>query len=265
MKHAALVFAALACVSSVASADPVCPAGPAPSLEPPPPGLRLRTHVRPSDHKWIGPAVPSFVPGSSNGLKLDLLDLSGGAWVAVYREDLGAACGAATPGARNCRAEVRIFDCDGAEKADVPLAPLLSRPDHLEVQDVRYADGTLYFNEACQSYSVEAGRRCSALVAVAPTTKRVLWRTRSLVSNNWFVVAGDWIVAAYGFTNEPSTIAIVRRSDGAIVDTQRLPHTNFEMTLEGDVVGVDLWYDIGRVHYRILAMHDTRPALLRVD
>jgi hypothetical protein len=229
--------------------------------EAPPPGLRLRTHVLAGDGKWIGPDVPSFVPGTVGNMHLDLLDRTASAWVALYREGFDA-CGAGTPGARNCNAEVRVFDCAGKELAAVPLAPLMSRRDHLEVQDVRYEGGTLYFNEACQSYSREAGGRCSALVAVEPGARRVLWRTRSLVSNNWFVVAGDYLVAAYGFTGERAAIHLVRRSDGAIVDSKPLRHTNFEMYLQGDTVAVDLWYDIGRVHYRLSDLDTKHPKLV---
>jgi len=197
-------------------------------------------------------------------MKLDLLDRSGNAWVALYRGSFDA-CGAATPGSLNCDAEVRLYDCTGALLAAVPLKPLMSRPDQLEVQDVRYDGGTLYFNEACQTYSREAGGRCSSLVAVEPVAKRVLWRTRPLVSNNWFVIAGDYLVAAYGFTGERASIRVVRRTDGAIVDTQPLDHTNFEMFLEGDTVAVDLWFDIGRVHYTLVGRSGPTPKLVRVQ
>ncbi len=206
--------------------------------EAPPPGLRLRTHVRPQDHMWIGPEVPAFVPLEiGSNMKLDLLDRTEGFHVALYRERF-ATC----VGNRNCASEVRVFDCNGFPIAAVPLTPHLSRPDHLEVQDVRYSGGTLYFNEACQSYSREAGGRCSSLVALDVLQRRVLWRTPALTSNNWFALMGEYVVAAYGFTGEPASIRVIRRSDGAIVDRKPLEGTNFEMRTNGDLVSVELYY-----------------------
>ena len=262
MKNVAAFFASAICLATNAYAAPapVCPPGPARVREAPPPGLRLRTHVRPGDHAWIGPDVPPFVPPAVGSMHLDLLDRSSNAWIALYRESFDA-CGAGTPGSRNCGAEVLVFDCAGGPIAKIPLLPLLSRRDQLEVQDVRYDGGVLYFNEACQTYAREAGGRCSSLVAFDPAAGRVLWRTPPLVSNNGFVVAGDYLVAAYGFTGERASIHLVRRDDGAVVDTKPLRHTNFEMYLEADTVGVDLWYDIGRVHYELSGL-ETRHARL---
>src|SRR5262245_11188963 len=55
--------------------------------EAPPPGLRLRTHVRPQDGTWIGPDVPAFVPLELGGnMTLELLDWTEGTYVALYRE-----------------------------------------------------------------------------------------------------------------------------------------------------------------------------------
>jgi hypothetical protein len=96
----------------------------------------------------------------------------------------------------------------------------MSRSDHLEVQDIRLSGGVLYFNEACQSYSNEAGGDCSSLVAVDPVARRVLWRTPPLISNNRFMVRGCYIVAGYGFTSEPDALHLIDRGTGAIV--QRL-------------------------------------------
>lgn len=226
----------------------------------PPPALRLRTHVSPRDHEWFGPEVPGFVPLESHGRLLDLLDGVEGVYVALYREPFET-CGVGA-GNRNCGAEVRVFDCFGRELTSVLLTQLMSRPDRLEVQDVRWREGVLYFNEACQSYAREAGGRCSSLVAVDPFAKRVLWRTPSLVSNNWFTVMGDYVVAAYGFTGEPASIRLVRRSDGAVVDRQPLEGTNFEMTTNGDLVTVNLYYDRPAASFRVST--SPKPALVRV-
>lgn len=231
----------------------------------PPPGLRLRTMVRPADRLWIGVDVPAHVPLEVGDLKLDLLDPKpGGGWVATYRErfDPCHARGAST----TCKTLVKVFDATGKEVTSLPLDGFLSRADRLEVQDVRYVEDegapTLYFNEACQSYSAEAGGKCSALVAVDPVAKKLKWRTGPLVSNNAFVVAGRYLVAAYGFTGERASVRVVRRSDGKVLDRQPLASTNFEMTIEGDVVHVEMYMNVGRANLRMVGFDGDTPKLV---
>ncbi len=232
--------------------------------QPPPPGLRLRTMVRPPDHLWIGVDIPAHVPLEVGDSKLDLLDPKpGGGWVATYREKFQT-CQARGANA-NCKTLVKIFDGTKKELASLSLDAHFSRPDRLEVQDVRYAEdagaGTLYFNEACQSYSSEAGGKCSALVALDPTTKKVLWRTDSLVSNNAFVIERKYIVAAYGFTGEQAIIRVVRRSDGKVMSRQPLAHTNFEMTTKGDKLTVEMWSTYGTANFQMSAFDGDAPKL----
>jgi hypothetical protein len=234
-----------------------------PQTRPLAPGLRMRTHTRGnpgygSGFVWNGIEVPSFVPISSGNRLLDLLDRVGTTYVALYRQDILTCMSK-----KNCSNEVRLFDCGGKELASVVLDPHMSRADHLEVQDVRYDGTTLFFNEACQSYSSEAGGKCSALVALDPIGKKVLWRTGSLVSNNWFAVTGDYLVAAYGFTMEPATLRVLRKKDGAIMDTKRLQGTNFELFQDGDTIAAEHWHDIGRAIYKMQGFDGASPKLVR--
>lgn len=227
--------------------------------QPAAPGLRLRTMVRPADHLWIGPDVPAYVPLEVGTSELDLLDARpGGGFVATYRERFDSR----GVGKGNCATLVKVFEGDGTESASVSLGPFLSRRDQLEVQDVRMADGVLYFNEACQTYSREAGGRCSALVALDLAAKKVLWRTPSLVSNNEFRVVGPYIVAAYGFTGEPARITVLRRKDGAVMDARRLPGTNYEMTPGGDVLSVHIYQNVGTAHFRMVGFDGAAPKLV---
>jgi outer membrane protein assembly factor BamB len=118
---------------------------------------------------------------------------------------------------------VELYGEDGTATWSIDLNAHLSRPDHLEVADIRYANGVLYFNEACQSYSREANGRCSALVAFDPENARVLWRTRPTTSNHELLVLDDqWIVTGYGFTSEKDEVYLVRRTDGRIVNRVRV-------------------------------------------
>src|SRR5262249_14090676 len=151
------------------------------------------------EREWGGPEVPVFVPLASGSLELFVLD-RGTEDVALYRDPYDAGS-CSLSGDANCDYEVKVFRC-GELAASVALGPLLSRKDELEVQDIRYADGVLYFNEACQSYSRLAGGRCSSMVAVDVQSGQVLWRSEPLRSNNVFLVVGDYLVTGYGFTGE---------------------------------------------------------------
>ena len=258
-----------------------------PAQERRPGGHRLRTNtsldgrVVDKNLVWHGPEVPAFVPLTVGTMTLDLLDRTATGYMALYRDHdldrppMNPSCGLDAiedngkemfPGAKkNCASEVRLYDCAGQELAAIPLAPYLSRPDHLEVQDVHYEGGTLYFNEACQGYARNAGGRCSSLVALDPIAKKVLWRTPSLTSNNAFAIAGDYIVTAYGFTAEKCSIRIVRRKDGAIMDAKPLGSSaDDDLTVRGDVVSVNLYNMLGRVEFRITGLEGAAPKLVAV-
>ncbi|MBA2541629.1 MAG: hypothetical protein H0V17_18440, partial [Deltaproteobacteria bacterium] len=190
---------------------------------------RLRMHStapltavrgRAGGRAWIGPAVPAYVPKRIGTLELMVLDeIAGEGYLALYRDPYDvASCRLGNES--NCAYQARYFS-GGKVAWSLPLNKLMSRTDHLEIQDIRLSGGVLYFNEACQSYSNEAGGDCSSLVAVDPAAGRVLWRSPVLTSNNRFMVRGCYIVAGYGFTSEPDALHLIDRGTGKIV--QRLP------------------------------------------
>jgi len=176
--------------------------------------------------------VPSFVPLTVGNMELELLDPIPGGYLALYRTwgSLGG----------NDSYEARLFSCSGQTTATVPINKLLSRRDQLEVQDMRFADGTLYFNEACQSYSRDAGGRCSALLAVNPYTRGVLWRTGSLVSNSVIRIEGAYVITGYGFTAESDWVRVVRRSDGRVMEKKALPSSHFGLEVANGILDVEV-------------------------
>ena len=233
-------------------------------LGPPPAG---RNHPSYKGRTWAGPEVPTFVPLTSGTLELFVLDPDPEAnrIMALYRDPYGAGtCGLGDR--KNCAFEVRVYDCGGKLLANLNLASYFSQKDGLELQDVRLAGNTLYFNEACQSYSKENAGKCSALVAVDITSKKLLWRTKNLVSNNVFLVAGNYLVTGYGFTSEPSALFLVRRSDGAVVAKQPLKeviwpggnHDSLEL-LPGSLLQVGLYEHPDDVVLQIEGLDGTKP------
>ncbi|HEV2129595.1 MAG TPA: hypothetical protein VGR27_00745 [Longimicrobiaceae bacterium] len=179
-------------------------------------------------------ATPTSLPRQVGGLELFIADPAPEGWLGVYREPLERMEAPANP-----RFRAILFAEDGERFWTLDLNRFLSRPDHLEIQDVRYQEGELYFNEACQSYSREASGRCSSLVRVDPRRQAVEWRTPPLASNNIFILHGPHVIAGYGFTAEPDSLFWIRRETGEIVARRRLDsaHAYLEVR-EGELVVV---------------------------
>jgi hypothetical protein len=210
------------------------------------PNGRLRTQTTgvlsgANQRRWAGASLPPYVDKAIGTLELFLLDEADGGHLAFYREPYNV--GACTLGdAMNCAYEARFYDASGRVAWSLRLDALLSRPDQLEIQDIRLAGGVLYFNEACQSYSSGANGQCSALVAVEPRQRRILWRTRNLVSNGRFRITGCNIVAGYGFTAEPDYVFLVDRTTGRVLSRRWVSKAPQEMTLvAGDRIDVRLY------------------------
>ncbi len=234
-----------------------------------PGGKRLRSHTKilsqGRGRVWHGPEVPSFVPLTPGKLELDILDRVPGGYMALYREPFES-CGYDS-NHPNCQSEVRIFDCAGKTTAVVPLNQYHSRKTHLEVQDARLDGRVLYHNEACITYSRQAGGRCSSLVAVDVPTGKVLWRTRPLTSNNAFLVHGDHIIAGYGFTAEPSAIHVLRKKDGkrlsrTALKTKAFPGGNHDaLSIEGSLLRVGVYEEWNDLTFRLLGFDKGKPHL----
>jgi hypothetical protein len=174
---------------------------------------------------------PAYLWTELDGLRLFIADSTADGWMAFYRGPL-----AGGPNGANVDYRAVLWRADGSRAWDIGLNRFLSRPDHLEIQDIRYAAGRLYFNEACQSYSREAQGRCSSLLRVDPVQGTVDWRTPPLTSSNVILVQGPYVVAGYGFTAEPDSVFLIDRALGRILDRQ--PVDSAPVYLE--MVGGDL-------------------------
>ncbi|MEM9456790.1 MAG: hypothetical protein AAGF11_21615 [Myxococcota bacterium] len=230
-------------------------------------GGRLRSHIegalsKGSPRVWVGPQVPGFVPLMEDSMELLLLDRVGDEFMALYRDPYGASsCGLGDEA--NCDYFVRLFDLAGNERWSVDPNALLSRATYLEIQDIRYADGMLYFNEACQSYSREVGGKCSALLAYDPAAGELRWRTRPLVSNGEILVHGDYIVTGYGFTNERDYVFVVRRRDGKIMQKVSVPKSAERFTLAEDGLLEVVIYPGTRLTYQMRGWDTAKPTLVK--
>ncbi len=229
---------------------------------------RLRTHVegglaRGMERVWVGIEVPAFVDIAVGTQELFLLDETADGLLAVYRDPYGAGT-CDTGGGRNCAYTIRMHARDGTTAWALDTGPLVSRTDQIEIQDVRYEGGTLYFNEACQSYSSGARGRCSSLVAVEPRAGRVLWRTPPLTSNNVFLVLPTYVVCGYGFTSEPDHLFVVRRTDGRVVHRTRLRSAHEALTLVEPTILEARIYPGQVVRFRLEGFEGARPRLVPI-
>jgi hypothetical protein len=172
---------------------------------------------------------PVYVKPEMDGMQLFIADRTPDGWLAFYRGPLGGA-----PNDANVAYRAMLFRADGTRAWDTNLNRFLSRTDRLEIQDVRYADGRLYFNEACQSYSREAGGACSSLLRVDPAAGTVDWRTPPLTSNNVILLHGPYVIAGYGFTAEPDALFLLDRATGRTLDRQPLDSAHGYLEMVGD-------------------------------
>ena len=244
-------------------------------------GARLRSHTlkKPGTRTyqqlkiWAGPEVPRFVALTLKKSQLSLLDPIPGGYLALYREPYTSCqrLGRKKSGGldwSNCEAEVRVFDCSGRVRASLSLHRYHKRSNYIEVQDVRVDGSTLYFNEACITYSREAGGRCSQLVAVNLNTGKERWRTGFKTSNNVFLIHGNYIIGGYGFTAEPSSVNIFRKKDGRLLykkalKTRAFPGGNHDhLALEpGNVLRVGVYEQRNDLTFLMRGLSSGRPSL----
>lgn len=233
------------------------------------PGGRLRSQINgvlsgATGRIWAGAPVPASIPTKIGTLELFILDKADGGRLAFYRDPYNlSSC--TLGGAANCAYVVRFYDKRGAMQWELGLNDLMSRADHLEVQDIRLADGVLYFNEACQSYSSGANGKCSSLVAVDPRAGKVLWRTAPLTSNGRFRLRGCYIVAGYGFTAEPDALYLVERSSGTVLQKLFVSSSPEQLDLVGpDRLDVQLYSGVRR-KFRLDGMDAGNGAIVALD
>lgn len=214
--------------------------------------------------QWVGPEVPAYVPIALGTQELMILDEVPEGHLAFYRDpyDVGS-CSAANGSV--CAYTVSLWAKDGTRRWSFPLNPLFSRADQIEVQDVRYAGGTLYVNEACQSYAKDAGGKCSSLLAIDPVAVKVTWRSPFKTSNNRFLVLDRYILTGYGFTAEPDFLFLIRRDTGAVAAKRPISSAHEGMALEADGVTVRVWIYPGDEHaFRLEGLSGDKPTFAPV-
>lgn len=190
--------------------------------------------------EWVGPRVPPFVAPKRDGMTLNILDPHRDGWLAFYRELYGdPGCEAASKRSR-CEFAAVLFDEAGRELWQVKLDALFSAPG-VQIDDLHWHDGVLYFNEACP---MGVTKHCGAIVAYDPAKKRVKWRSRPSVSDDAFRIADDRIVAVSSrpFMRTPGgtgSITVLDRRTGRTLAHRELDRMVSDVLVHRDVIDVD--------------------------
>lgn len=176
-------------------------------------------------------ATPASIARDLGGLELFIAEAIPEGWLAFYKGQCGTLGDV-------CQYRARLHDADGNVRWDLGLNRFLEQPRYVEIQDVRYRNGALFFNEACATYSAEAGGQCSSLVRLDPVFEEVAWRTPPLTSNNLFIFHDRWIVAGYGFTGEPDALFLIDARTGEIAARADLDAAHQYLEVDDDVLYV---------------------------
>ena len=110
-----------------------------------------------------------------------------------------------------------------------------------KTQFIRWAtiyDGTLYVSIGHRGYAYEEPNS-SYIVAIAPDTGYVLWRSQPLVSNaDNFQIVKDTIICGYGFTDEDDYIYLLDRFTGQQMDKIKVNSGPDQFEVVGDTLYV---------------------------
>ena len=91
-----------------------------------------------------------------------------------------------------------------------------------EVQDVRFYNNNIYFNQACKSYSKDQGGNCSYLFSYNIKSGTLEWKSDNLCSNGIFLVENNFIISTYGFTEENDYVYLINKTNGEIIDKYKV-------------------------------------------
>lgn len=186
---------------------------------------RLREHVAVTD-------LPR--PEVDEDLQLFIAEPAQGGYLGLWR----------TPLAANHYCFIAaLYDEDKQLRDYFNLSRMLDDFD-CELQDIRSAaDGRLYFNMACPSYSENLKGKCSRLYCLDPEIAGIRWQTPYLTSNNIFILHDRYIICGYGFTAEKDWLCLLDRETGRVLSKVPLPTAHTDLEIVGDRLYVTVYDD----------------------
>ena len=137
----------------------------------------------------------------------------------------------------------------------------------LQLVDLVKVGDRVYYNEACATYSAEAGGRCANVVAVdvGGAVPKVLWRSKALVSNAPIVPVGAgarWLVTGYGFTDERDFLVLLDAERGTVVQKVLVKKAPESIVLAADGTLEVLIYDAEvPTRFELVGLDGKKPKL----
>jgi outer membrane protein assembly factor BamB len=172
------------------------------------------------------PAAPDWAPDAYRGAALESAFRQGSKVFLVYegRYLIGA----------NARNQSLRYAFD--------LSALSRPPNRAEFEAITWArevDGMLYVSNSHATYAAQTKGRNAYVSAIDVRTGKLRWRSPALVANaRTFVIAGDSIVAGYGFTAEPDFLYLLDRRTGKVLDRLPVPSAPEIVRLRGGTLHV---------------------------
>jgi len=185
-------------------------------------GLRLREHRLRGGLEPDFPlyALPAGTPVSFRGARLVRSVRQSGTQLGFYGRNFAEA--RYVLARRGGRA---LYGFDFANYAHLPKA--LSGPGGSVYQSTTWAveaRGALYVSHSHAGFARDSSGLNGFVTAIDLRTRKVLWRSRSLVANAYtFEVVGNVIVTGYGFAEEPDYLYLLDRRTGGVLQRLRVP------------------------------------------
>lgn len=154
-------------------------------------------------------------PVAGDEYELFIAEPAGDGWIALWRLPMASNNYDFVVALYNQRKEVTgVYNlCD------------ISNNRYCEVQDVRWDEdnGNILFNMACPSYASSINGKGSKLYCYNVIQDRIVWQTDYLVSNDIFIIEGDYVFCAYGFTNEKDYLFMLNKNTGEMYSRISIP------------------------------------------
>lgn len=148
---------------------------------------------------WVGPTIPPKIPILLEGQNLaEIEELPDGQHFVLYRQGKDTRCNYP----RICPVSAALFDREQKLVFRIALDEFFPKQEKMELEDARYANGLVLFNDVGIGYAREHGGNCSHVIAIDPVAKKRAWISAPLVSRANLFVTEAGIVTAYGFTAE---------------------------------------------------------------
>ncbi len=145
---------------------------------------------------------------------------------------------------------VAVVDGKNVEEVvdfEPPELPL-SEEDRLfdEVHQVVYEDGVLF---ACRGYNAKGGKT-GIVTAIDAATGELRWRSPQKVCGGVLTLVADYVLTGYGAHDTPYALKLLRRYDGAVVQTLPLFGAALEFEVSGPTVVASTYKH--RVEYQLV-------------